>query len=300
LATNQPNEYQPHKHPQLELREYDSPRAQEQQEEDDDEAEEKKEPTASTSSLSSTYGSGGSSVGVQGGNHYTSGSSHHSHYQPQQQSQQGHGGGIVDDREGDGMAHEESEMRGVHSRTYLPPNTICMAVPRRCLITVEMGQETPIGQAILRSDLDLDAPKHIFLMIYILWDRKVNGSNSFFHPYYEILPQTLSNMPIFWSGEELEYLRGSHLVQQIEDRNEAIAEDYYSICQIAPLETICTLQQFKWARMCVCSRNFGLQIDGHRTSALVPHADMLNHYRPRETKWTFDEERQAFTITTYV
>mmetsp|Transcript_11999 Transcript_11999/g.19270 ORF Transcript_11999/g.19270 Transcript_11999/m.19270 type:complete len:577 (-) Transcript_11999:928-2658(-) len=200
---------------------------------------------------------------------------------------------------GNGPGQEEdSEMRGVHARTHLPPNTICMSIPRRCLITVEMGQETPIGQAILRSDLDLDAPKHIFLMIYILWDRKVNGANSFFHPYYEILPRTLSNMPIFWSQEELDFLRGSYLLQQIEDRNEAIAEDYYSICQIAPLAKICNLQEFKWARMCVCSRNFGLQIDGHRTSALVPHADMLNHYRPRETKWTFDEDRQAFTITT--
>mmetsp|Transcript_1596 Transcript_1596/g.3830 ORF Transcript_1596/g.3830 Transcript_1596/m.3830 type:complete len:624 (+) Transcript_1596:227-2098(+) len=194
--------------------------------------------------------------------------------------------------------HGDSEMRGVHARTHLRPNTVCVAIPRKCLITVEMGQETPIGQAILRSDLDLDAPKHIFLMIYLLWDRKVNGTNSFFHPYYEILPQTLSNMPIFWSPQELDSLTGSYLLQQIEDRNEAIAEDYYAICQIAPLAKVCTLQEFKWARMCVCSRNFGLQIDGHRTSALVPHADMLNHYRPRETKWTFDEERQAFTITT--
>ena len=39
-------------------------------------------------------------------------------------------------------------------------------------------------------------------------------------------------------------------------------------------------------------------MDGHRTSALVPHADMLNHYRPRETKWTFEDDKQAFTITT--
>ena len=193
---------------------------------------------------------------------------------------------------------DESEMRGVHAVTSIPPNTICMSVPRRCLITVEMGQETAIGQAILRSDLDLDAPKHIYLMVYLLWDRKVNGSRSFFHPYYEILPQTLRNMPIFWTQEELDGLRGSYLLQQIDDRNDAIAEDYFSICQIAPLAQICTLDEFKWARMCVCSRNFGLQIDGHRTSALVPHADMLNHFRPRETKWTFDEERQAFTITT--
>lgn len=203
-----------------------------------------------------------------------------------------HGGEGVEGEE------EESEMRGVHARAHIPPNTVCVTIPRRCLITVEMGQATPIGQAILNSDLDLDAPKHIFLMIYLLWDRKVNGKNSFFYPYYEILPQTLHNMPIFWTPTELNYLQGSYLLTQIADRNEAIADDYHSICQIAPLDQICTLDEFKWARMCVCSRNFGLQIDGHRTSALVPHADMLNHYRPRETKWTFDEDRQAFTITT--
>jgi SET domain len=193
---------------------------------------------------------------------------------------------------------EDSEMRGVHAKSHIAPHTICMSVPRRCLITVEMGQATPIGQAIMSSALDLDAPKHIFLMIYILWDRKVNGVKSFFYPYYEILPRTLKNMPIFWSPDELRHLEGSYLLNQIADRNAAVEDDYHSICQIAPLQKICTLEEFKWARMCVCSRNFGLQIDGHRTSALVPHADMLNHYRPRETKWTFDEEKQAFTITT--
>jgi hypothetical protein len=106
-------------------------------------------------------------------------------------------------------------------------------------------------------------------------------------------------MPIFWSPHELDELQGSYLLQQIYDRNQAITEDYESICQVAPqLAALCTLDEFKWARMCVCSRNFGLQIDGHRTSALVPFGDMLNHYRPRQTKWTFDEDQQAFTITT--
>lgn len=192
----------------------------------------------------------------------------------------------------------ESEMRGVHARTNIPPNSVIMSIPRRCLITVEMGQATPIGQAILHADLDLDAPKHIFLMIYLLWDRKVNGPHSFFWPYYEILPNTLRNMPIFWRPDELAELEGSYLLHQIADRRSAITEDYRAICRVAPeLLELCTLHEFQWARMCVCSRNFGLCMDGHRTSALVPHADMLNHYRPRETKWTFDEDRQSFTIT---
>lgn len=202
-------------------------------------------------------------------------------------------------RNNKGSNDEDSEMRGVHAQVTIPPNSICVSIPRKCLITVEMGQATDIGQSILHSDLELDAPKHIFLMIYLLWDRKMNGEHSFFTPYYDILPRTLHNMPIFWSEEDLSLLQGSYLITQIRDRKEAIEEDYAAICDVAPeLSDIATLEEFKWARMCVCSRNFGLQMDGNRTSALVPHADMLNHHRPRETKWTFDEERQCFTITT--
>ncbi|GMH52134.1 hypothetical protein TrST_g4232 [Triparma strigata] len=192
---------------------------------------------------------------------------------------------------------DDSEMRGVHALRDLPPNNVCVSVPRKCLITVEMGKSTSIGQAILRNNLDLDAPKHVFLMVFILKDRK--DSNSFFKPYYDILPPGLNNMPIFWTPEELKLLTGSYLLKQISDRKEAITEDYNLITSVCPeLSSIATLQDFMWARMCVCSRNFGLLINGLRTSALVPHADMLNHFRPRETKWTFDNDSQCFTITT--
>lgn len=87
------------------------------------------------------------------------------------------------------------------------------------------------------------------------------------------------------------------MLKQIEERNHAIAADYQSICNVVPsFSSICTLDEFKWARMCVCSRNFGLIVNGIQTAALVPYADMLNHYRPRETKWQFDDSLQAFTV----
>jgi len=142
-----------------------------------------------------------------------------------------------------------------------------------------------------------DAPKHIFIMVFMLMDRR--DENSFFKPYYDILPPTLRNMPVFWNEEELSYLKGSFLLTQIEERNLAMQADYRSICSIAPeFAEIATLDDFKWARMCVCSRNFGLVVNGLRTAAMVPYADMLNHYRPRETKWQFEDSCQAFTITT--
>jgi histone-lysine N-methyltransferase SETD3 len=37
-------------------------------------------------------------------------------------------------------------------------------------------------------------------------------------PYYDLLPPTLSNMPIFWSDEELGALKGSYLLTQIDER----------------------------------------------------------------------------------
>ena len=147
----------------------------------------------------------------------------------------------------------------------------------------------------MRSNVELDAPKHIFLMVFMLIDRK--NPNSFFKPYYDILPPTLNNMPIFWNKDELKYLEGSYMLEQIEERNEAIKADYDAICELCPeFVDICNLNEFKWARMCVCSRNFGLLINGVQTAALVPYADMLNHYRPRETKWQFDDELQSFTV----
>mmetsp|Transcript_35684 Transcript_35684/g.82997 ORF Transcript_35684/g.82997 Transcript_35684/m.82997 type:complete len:171 (+) Transcript_35684:148-660(+) len=63
---------------------------------------------------------------------------------------------------------KENEMRGVHTKITVPPGTVCMAVPRQCLITVEMGKATDIGHKIVEADLELDAPKHIFLMVYLL------------------------------------------------------------------------------------------------------------------------------------
>lgn len=194
------------------------------------------------------------------------------------------------------MQKYDAEVRGVHATQNINPEEIIVQIPLNCVITVEMGKATDVGRALLESRLDLDAPKHVFLMLFMLIDRA--SETSHFKPYYDILPPTLSNMPIFWSEEELALLEGSHLKDQVNDRKAAIQHDYRAICELCPtFADVATLEDFMWARMCVCSRNFGINVNGVRTSAMVPYADMLNHYRPRETKWTYDSNLGAFTIT---
>lgn len=58
------------------------------------------------------------------------------------------------------------------------------------------------------------------------------------------------------------------------------------------------LDDFVWARLVVITRIFGININKKKTDGLVPYADMLNHKIPRETSWTFDDNRFGFIITT--
>ncbi|KAG5190393.1 hypothetical protein JKP88DRAFT_160443 [Tribonema minus] len=191
----------------------------------------------------------------------------------------------------------DEEFRGMHASCDLPADERIIEVPLKCLITVEMGKETPVGRAVVAADPDLDAPKHIYLMLFLLTDRL--RADSFFRPYYDMLPPSLSNMPVFWEDAKLAWLRGSFMVRQVADRRAAIAADYAAVCEAyPPFTSTATLEDFMWARMIVCSRNFGIIVRNIRTAALVPYADMLNHKRPRHTKWTYDNDAGAFAITT--
>lgn len=44
------------------------------------------------------------------------------------------------------------------------------------------------------------------------------NKESFFRPYYDILPMEYPNMPIFWGEDELKYLEGSYMLTQLSER----------------------------------------------------------------------------------
>ncbi|KAF0718221.1 Aste57867_1829 [Aphanomyces stellatus] len=55
------------------------------------------------------------------------------------------------------------EVRGVHAKDPYQAKDRVMLIPLNCLITVEMGKATEIGQKFLH--LEFGAPKHIFLLM---------------------------------------------------------------------------------------------------------------------------------------
>jgi protein-histidine N-methyltransferase len=72
--------------------------------------------------------------------------------------------------------------------------------------------------------------------------------------------------------------------------------DYELICKEVPEFAQFTLDEYKQVRMLTCSRIFGIYINGTKTDAFVPYADMLNHRRPKQTTWHYDDAREGFII----
>lgn len=85
-------------------------------------------------------------------------------------------------------------------------------------------------------------------------------------------------------------------MKQVEEKIEDVKTDFDNICDKVPEYE---KYQFKWfsqIRMMVSSRIFGMNIEGVKTDGFVPMADMLNHKRPKQTTWTYTDEKQGFVI----
>ena len=218
------------------------------------------------------------------------------------------------------------DQRGVHCKQDIDRNRRIMYVPLKCLITDQMARQTKTGSLLISIEKRLSAPNHNQIIVFMLED--MMKKDSFFKPYYDILPKDVSNFPVFWTDKEVEYLKGSTLGGEIQQRREKIRNDYNIIGGLIPgFFDNFTFEKFLWCRTIVGSRNFTITIDGSKRTSMVrscsvcsersvleiesfhlfehltniqtqvPQADMLNHYRPRETSWTFENDIRCFTIT---
>lgn len=192
-------------------------------------------------------------------------------------------------------------VRGVHTKVDVPAHTCIISIPLKCLITDLMGRtQTEAGRAVfaLNANAQLSAPTLIAVVLYIL--EKQRDPTSFFKPYFDVLPSDWSDFPIFWSEENLtSWLKGSPLVRDVRERLRTMRADYEEIRRLCGIAVFpYTFDEFLRVRTAVGSRNFGIIVDGEKRTSIVPFADMLNHFRPRETSWTFDSQRGHFTITT--
>ena len=185
------------------------------------------------------------------------------------------------------------DYRGVLAKGNISKDEIIMTIPRDCLISLENALDTSYGKKIGEFMYnELNSPKHCLLSSFLLYEEK----NPKYKYYFDLLPKDFSNFPIFYTNKELEYLKGSPFLSQILEKKEDMKNDYNKICEYLPDFKQFSYLKFVEARVLISSRIFGISINENKTDVLAPFADLLNHKRPRQTQWYFDDNLQSFVI----
>jgi len=188
-----------------------------------------------------------------------------------------------------------STCRGTFTRSEINTNEEIMYIPQEFIITSEISAESEICQKIKKAKVEVRS-KHTYLASYLLQERD-KGQSSWWFPYLDILPKDFESVPLFFKDTELNELQNSIALQKIKDRHDSLQTEFQNLCKHVPEYNRWTYKDFVWARLVVITRIFGLLIDGVKTDGLVPMADMINHRRPRETRWTFNQMKRGFIIT---
>tara|TARA_Y100000996_G_C22546309_1_gene651997 strand:+ start:1158 stop:2417 length:1260 start_codon:yes stop_codon:yes gene_type:complete len=190
--------------------------------------------------------------------------------------------------------YSDSE-RGMHTKKKISSNTDVMYIPLNLLITDDNSSKY---SELMGIDLDnIINSSLIKIALYIL--DTINDNDNHYQPYYNILPDDISHLPIFWNDSTLNLLESSDLLRDINARKNMLSKEYNKLCEICELfAREQTLENWLWARSIVGSRNFSININGIQKSAMVPLADMLNHFRPAETRWGYNNSKGGFTMTT--
>ena len=189
-----------------------------------------------------------------------------------------------------------NNVRGVHASCAIPADEIIMQIPLSCIITDKTGMATETGRLIQAHRSRFIVPHHLLVIAFMMEEHE-KGPVSEYWPYLAVLPVDTSNFPVYWSEEELAWLQGSSLLAEVGERRANFRADYDAMCRVVPGFERFEYPIFQTFRTMVASRNFTIYVDGAKRTAMVPHADMLNHYRPRETSWTFSQSLNSFTMT---
>ena len=175
----------------------------------------------------------------------------------------------------------------------IPSGTVVLRVPRSAMITTEVARKSPIGQRLM--DADMDTPGgHFVLAAYLIAEKR--RATSPIAPYLDVLPREFPTVPLFFPKDVLPVLKGTFAATLIVKRRESLCRDLLALRRAIPAFRDVSVREFFWARTAVITRVFGLKLGTASMEALVPLADMLNHKRPPDIDWSYEDAEGAFIL----
>lgn len=203
------------------------------------------------------------------------------------------------------MRYYGPDYRGVHCTKDIEQNGLFLYVPKKIIITSQAGKETPIGEKIVNSQVQLNWDYLVYITVHLL--TQFHDPNSVWKPYMDVYPKNVDNFPMFYTEEEKKMLTGSSMVEHITSEIEEIKEEYDEIVKAVPEFSQFSFDEYIKNKTLVISRIFYVDIHGKTERIMVPLAginryilivDMFNHYYERigESYWKYDNKDNAFIV----
>eukprot|EP01083_Nonionella_stella_P248864 861155_1 len=158
---------------------------------------------------------------------------------------------------------------------------------------MEKAKESPIGQKLMKKEKSVHS-EHVWIAAYLLVEKK-KGCDSFWFPFIDMLPTQFNTVPIYFTEDEIKQLKWSITIKKIESRLNVWHQQYDSLKDVFESENI-LFEDFVWSRLVTITRIFGMTINDHKTSGLVPFADLLDHKKKKNVRWTYDNNQSAFIV----
>ena len=173
---------------------------------------------------------------------------------------------------------------------------ILIRVPLEALMTLDEARQSQLGGYFTpQLEKKLNSPHHSLLSTFMLTEID-KGTKSKWKYYFDFLPENYNNFPIFYGEKEFNYLKGTQFLELLQKKKKEMKEDYDLLTNVIPGYSKYDFDLFKKMREVISSRVFGVTIKGKKNDIIAPYADMLNHKRPRETHWNFDDSCNSFVI----
>ena len=173
---------------------------------------------------------------------------------------------------------------------------ILIRVPLEALMTLDEARKSKLGVYFTpQLEKKLNSPHHSLLSTFMLTEID-KGAQSKWKYYFDFLPPSYNNFPIFYEEKEIAYLKGTQFLELVQKKKKEMKEDYDLLLKEIPGYSKYDYNLFKKMREVISSRVFGVTIRGKKNDIIAPYADMLNHKRPRQTQWNFDDTSNSFMI----
>lgn len=171
----------------------------------------------------------------------------------------------------------------------LHAGSLVMHMPRELLMDVASARHSRTGQALLARHPD--ASDSALLATHLLDVGRHRGA---WIPYCRTLPRAIPEHPLFFSEEQLQALQGSYTLRVIRRHRARQRREHQRLSESQTQGQAFTQEAHALAWATVLTRRFDVRLDGIKTMAMIPFADMPDHALEPNLQWASESSRGFF------